>query len=121
MGQRCGNQWQVMRRRRWSANLRRHAVTEVQDGDVVRVRSLIHTQIRPQAIPQLHEQKDETREDDIVNSESVSFALLANGHCFPGHPGAHLVFVHKAELLITLIHKGTVISPFLRQPVVVTN
>jgi len=35
-------------------NLRRQAVADVQDGNVVRVGTLIHTQIRPQAVPQLH-------------------------------------------------------------------
>lgn len=107
--------------RRWSANLRRHAVTDVQDGDVVRVRPLVHTQTRPHAVPQLHNQRkihgdmrrDEIRRESYYHSERVSFALCANGL---GVSGARLVFVHKAELLITLIQKATAISTFLHQP-----
>lgn len=78
-------------------------MTEVQDGDVVRVWPLIHAQIRPQAILQLHNQgmqnslkkrkKDKTRMNHIMNSESVSFALLANGH---------YVFLNTLELSSSL-------------------
>lgn len=37
-----------------NTNLRRQAMADVQDGNVVGVGTLIHTQIRPQAVPQLH-------------------------------------------------------------------
>lgn len=70
-----------MRKRRASANLRRHAVTEVQNGDVVRVWPLIHTQIWPQAIPQLHKKKKViTRKNDIMDLFRIIHLLMANEH-----------------------------------------
>lgn len=106
-----------------NTNLRRQAVADVQDGNVVGVGTLIHTKIWPQAVPQLHANTHTQRCTKWTNTsdpfhtekpqrrrwikitKNIFLPLSANGECVWKWPEAQLSFVFTMELLIIPFHK----------------